>query len=332
MLHFIFSLDYEIYGNGEGSLSDLVVDPTNELMQIFEKHNQKFVVFAECAEFLKIKEFQSDPGIELIESQLKFLHQNHYEIGLHLHPQWVGAQFRNGSWELDFSKINICKIPHAERDALIEDSIAFLRNSVQDKMFCPATFRSGLWLMQPTLPIVESLEKFNIPLDSSMFKGGFNRINGLNYRAALREKKKFWRIENDITVSDPGGRILEIPIYSEMVWSYKMLSSDRKKSTEYRPSFYKHKTLNQKVREKLDYLRLTYPMKLDFTKMGYDELVWMTNRIIKRHKENHSIPIVLIGHSKNKFDFSTVDRFLTYLSGFESIKVTTFREFKKIIN
>jgi hypothetical protein len=50
MLEVIFTLDYEIYGNGRGSLQDLIYTPAEKLEEIFKGHNVPFVAFIEVAE------------------------------------------------------------------------------------------------------------------------------------------------------------------------------------------------------------------------------------------------------------------------------------------
>ena len=58
MIECIFTLDYEIYGNGQGSLRDLVLDPTQRLAEVFQEFDAPFVVFAEAVEFAKMEEVQ----------------------------------------------------------------------------------------------------------------------------------------------------------------------------------------------------------------------------------------------------------------------------------
>ena len=57
MIECIFTIDYEIYGNGEGSLRELVYEPAEKLKDIFLKHNVRFVNFVEAAEFEMIEKF-----------------------------------------------------------------------------------------------------------------------------------------------------------------------------------------------------------------------------------------------------------------------------------
>ena len=50
MIECIFTIDYEIYGNGEGSLQELVYEPAQRLMVVFEEWDARFVNFVEVAE------------------------------------------------------------------------------------------------------------------------------------------------------------------------------------------------------------------------------------------------------------------------------------------
>ena len=36
MIECVFTLDYEVYGNGEGSLRELVLDPARQLTELFQ--------------------------------------------------------------------------------------------------------------------------------------------------------------------------------------------------------------------------------------------------------------------------------------------------------
>ena len=66
MIECIFTVDYEIYGNGEGSLRELVLEPAEKLKIIFRKHNARFVVFVEAAELEIIGSERADQAIGLV--------------------------------------------------------------------------------------------------------------------------------------------------------------------------------------------------------------------------------------------------------------------------
>ena len=104
MIECIFTIDYEIYGNGEGSLKELVFEPAERLKAIFDRAGAKFVVFVEAAELKRIDACRADPAIDRVKDQIRKFHQDGFEIGLHLHPQWCNARYEDGQWDLDYAE------------------------------------------------------------------------------------------------------------------------------------------------------------------------------------------------------------------------------------
>ena len=72
MIECIFTIDYEIYGNGEGSLRELVYEPAQKLISVFNRWNARFVSFVEAAEFQMIETAGTDSGIKLVKEQILF--------------------------------------------------------------------------------------------------------------------------------------------------------------------------------------------------------------------------------------------------------------------
>ena len=93
MVECVFTIDYEIYGNGEGSLRELVYEPARQLKEIFDQAGVKFVAFVEVAELQKIDAVHSDEAIDDVKRQIRELHEQGFEIALHLHPQWSNARY-----------------------------------------------------------------------------------------------------------------------------------------------------------------------------------------------------------------------------------------------
>ena len=70
MIECIFTIDYEIYGNGQGSLRDLIHSPAASLVDVFNKWNSKFVAFVEVAELERIEEAGTDKAIADVNEML----------------------------------------------------------------------------------------------------------------------------------------------------------------------------------------------------------------------------------------------------------------------
>ena len=226
MIECIFTIDYEIYGNGEGSLAELVHEPARQLKSIFDHAGAKCVFFVEAAELEMIENLNADPVVQDVKSQLHDLYRQGHEIALHLHPQWYNARYESGRWILDYGEYNLCLLPEERIIEIVDRSINYLRAVLDDPEYRPVSFRAGNWLFQPTMPAARVLSERGIKIDSSVFKGGVQRQYGLDYRRASKNGD-FWRFREDVNRPDSRGDILELPIYTKRVPFWKMITGKR---------------------------------------------------------------------------------------------------------
>jgi len=331
MIEVVFTLDYEIYGNGKGSLGELVYEPTRKLKDIFDQTGAKMVVFVEAAEMEKIEESGTDPAIHEVRNQIRSLQRDGYEIALHIHPQWYNARREDGQWVLDYGEYNMCVLPRERIIQIVDRAIKYLGDVQDAPGFVPLSFRAGNWLFQPALPAAGVLVQRGVKVDSSVFKGGFQRRQGLDYRRALRNGY-CWRFGNDVNVEHSDGTLLELPIYTQMVPFWKMATGKRiglqqKGGGGAKPG-------NERLSRLSDFLRFKYPLKFDFCRMTLEELIRMLNTVIEKDRDDPSSfkPLVAIGHTKDLVDTGTVESFLSYLRE-KKMPVSTFREvYEKCVN
>jgi hypothetical protein len=324
MIECIFTIDYEIYGNGLGSLRELVYEPARKLKDTFDGAGAKMVVFVEVAELEKIELLKTDPMIKEVKKQTRELHQQGHEIGLHLHPQWCNARYEEGKWVLDYSEYNLCTLAKERIGQIADRSIAYLRNALGAADFIPHSFRAGNWLFQPTGTAARVLAEYGIKVDSSVFKGGLQHEHGLDYRRASRNGY-FWRFGDDVNTPDPNGKLLEIPIFTQMVPLWKMATAKRIGLQQKGSSG--ARTPKQRLNRFRDMARFWLPLKLDFCRMSLKELTRMVDAVIVEDRQDPSSfkPLIAIGHTKDLSDFETVDSFLAYLRRM-GIAVSTMRD------
>src|ERR1700730_212490 len=322
MIECIFTLDYEVYGNGTGSLKELVYEPAKRLQEIFRKWNARFVNFVEVAELRQIEIYGTDPGISDIKRQIQEFYREGFEIGLHLHPQWCNARHENGKWILDYEEYNLCTLPRPRISQIVEQSLTYLREAVGQSGFTPVSFRAGNWLFQPTEIAASVLADKGIQIDSSVFKGGLQHDNTLDYRPALGNGY-YWSFGRDVNKPDPLGQWIEVPIYTEMVPFWRMPTSKRLGFTG--GVGMNTRSAKQKLNRALDFLRLWDPRELDFCRMTLSELTSALDRIVYEDQDSPEVyrPIVAIGHTKDLTDPQTVDAFLSFLHE-KQIAVSTF--------
>jgi hypothetical protein len=324
VIEVVFTLDYEIYGNGEGSLRELVYEPARRLKGVFDEFGAKFLVFVETAELEKIDGCRTDTAIEEVKAQVRDFHHHGFEIGLHLHPQWCNARYENGRWELDYREYNLCTLPEHRIQEIVRGAIDYLRGLLAEPGFVPLSFRAGNWLFQPSETAARVLAREGMKIDSSVFKGGVQHKHKLDYRGAL-QNGCFWAFNGDVLTVDAAGPMLEIPIYTKMVPFWKMATSKRLGLQQHGSSG--AKIARQKWSRLRDFARFYQPLKFDFCRMTLDELMKMVETAIREDEENPAAykPIVAIGHTKDLVDLETVQAFLAFLKK-KGITVSTLRE------
>jgi hypothetical protein len=324
LIDFVFTIDYEIFGNGTGRLDELVYEPARQLKDLFQKHGARFVVFVEAAEFEKIETYGTDPAIDSVKKQIREFYTDDFEIALHLHPQWSNARYEQGQWRLDLTEYNLCVLPKVRISEIVDASVGYLRSVVGQPGFTPLSFRAGNWLFQPTKTAASVLAEKGIKIDSSVFKGGLQRKNNLDYRGSLKNGY-YWPFSEDVNEPDPKGPWLEVPIHSEMVAPWKMATAKR---MAYKNQYgVTSQSTGSKLIRGLDFLRFRYPLKLDFCRMTLQEMISMMDRVIQQDRKDPEIyrPIISIGHTKDLSDFAAVDSLLSFLKA-NQIEVSTFNE------
>ena len=323
MVECLFTIDYEIYGNGSGSLHELVYEPTRNLQIIFNRAGVKFVNFVEVCEFEQIERQGTSPALQDIRRQIRELHERGHEIGLHIHPQWTNARYLNDSWALDYSEYNLCTLGSERISYVVDHAIAWLRDVLGDPAFSPLSFRAGNWLIQPTRDVAQVLTSRGLKIDSSVFKGGLQHMHQLDYRIA-RRNGYFWRFQDDVNVPDPLGGLLELPIHTEMVPFWRMITMKRMGLQKKGMATTNHSTANRLKRFR-DYLRPSYPLKFDFCRMTLSELTSMVEKVLRADELSRSVlkPLVAIGHTKDLTDLATIEAFLFWLKE-RDIPISTF--------
>lgn len=322
MIECIFTIDYEIYGNGEGSLRELVYEPAERLKEIFLKWDARFVVFVEVAELEIIEAHGTDPAIDLVKQQIRDFHRDGFELGLHLHPQWYNGRHERGRWRLDYTEYNLCSLPEGRIVEIVDRAIAYLRRILNVPYFTPLSFRAGNWLFQPSRTLAKVLAERGIKVDSSVFKGGVQHQHGLDYRRAL-QNGPYWTFTNDVNVPAQPGTMLELPIETQMVPTWRVLTA--KRIGLQRKSSSGNQIPAARLCRLLDFLRFRQPLKYDFCRMTIDELTSAAANAIRSDQEDSTgwHPLVAIGHTKDLIDLETPQLLLSYLKKKE-VTVSTF--------
>lgn len=248
----IWTLDYEIHGNGDGNPMELMVEPTYRLMNLLEKYHQRLTIMADVAEILCFKRYLAETGrddyhVAEIEEQLRDAIRRGHEVQLHIHSSYFKAVHNGHSFDQCIEEYNMAALPIERIDEMVTECIAYLENLLRPvkKDYKVWLFRAANWSMMPTENLYKVLVKNGITHDTSVFKGGVQGGNVCyDYREAYDNLFAYPASEKNINIKDERGELIELPIYTEMRPFWDFISVVRI-FRMVRAKFHRHKTKTQ---------------------------------------------------------------------------------------
>jgi hypothetical protein len=337
MLNAIFTLDYEIHGNGEGSPEKLMLEPTHRMLDQFARHGAKLTVMADVAEILKFKEFKEKTGrdvfhYEAIADQLRETVRRGHDVQLHLHASYFNSRYADGRWAQDWSEYNFAGLPYERLNEIVRIGKNYLEQLLQpvNRNYRCVAFRAANWAVSPSQNVVRALTANGIRIESSVFKHGRrDGIVSFDYSNAHSHLAPWPADENDICRRDTQSRLTEVPIYCERRWLGAFLTLNR----IYRAGqTRKHSIHNSsgpgngrthspaKTNKLLSRLKLPFRLhawKADFNQCSGRQLA----RALARAEADfgssaEALPFVLIGHSKiyTRLNEWSLDPFLAFVA------------------
>lgn len=352
MIKVLFTSDYEIHGNGEGSPLKLMVEPTYRMMELFDKYGAKLTIMADVAEILKFKEYyqktnRDDFNYKDITEQLKFAVNNGHDVQLHIHSSYYDAVFQNGRWKSNWAEYNLAELSFDRQKAIITEGKNFLEDILQPvkKDYKCYAFRAANWSMMPSKNIVKALIENHIVIDSSVFKyGSRSGMINFDYSSAF-DKTLPWPVdETDVRLKNESGRLFEFPIFCEerklknfisLNRFYRVLQSrihnfkdaepfNVPKQTEENTSAAKESNFFSKINKR-------HALKADFNQCTGRQLIKQLKSVQNDYKGiDIDIPFVTIGHSKlfNKLNEISLKPFLKFVNDNRNeLSFATFNNF-----
>lgn len=319
MLHVIFTLDYEIHGNGDGCPQQLMVKPTGKLLQLFDRYGAKLTIMADVAEIIKFNEYKlkynrDDYYFDSISDQLRRAIRGGHDVQLHIHPSYFNAQNYSGRWSQDWSAYNFADLRFDTLNKMVERCKRFLTDLLkkENKNYECIAFRAANWAVSPSKNVVRSLINNGIEIDTSVFKYGKREgIVSFDYSNAFSEIIP-WKVnENDICKNDVNGKLWEFPIYSErrsiisfltLMRIYRAIQTRLHRVKNISGREEESDLKEEKRRNTVDNLKFfleKQTWKADFNQCTGRQLIKTLQYVQAKYRGFSSgIPFVLIGHSK----------------------------------
>ena len=219
MLRVIFTLDYEIHGNGEGCPYELMVEPTARLLRLFDAYGAKLTIMADIAEILKFKEYADQHGKDDyhyrdIAAQLQTAVRGGHDVQLHIHSSYFNAIHDGRRWVQDWAEYNFAGLSPCRLDELIRLGKNLLESFLQpvNPAYRCNVFRAANWSISPSKNVVRALVENGIEIDTSVFKyGQRDGIVSFDYSNAQSELLPWRASEEDICSSRPAWPSMGVP-------------------------------------------------------------------------------------------------------------------------
>jgi hypothetical protein len=350
MLKAIFTLDYEIHGNGEGCPQKLMVEPTGRMMDLFEQYGAKLTIMADVAEILKFREYKEQQGrddyhSDAIEGQLRDAIRRGHDVQLHLHASYFNARHAAGYWRQDWSEYNFAGLGLDRLRQMVKLGKEYLETLLRpiNSRYCCSAFRAANWSVSPSANVVRALVENGIQIDTSVFKHG--RRNGLvnfDYSQAFSALLPWRASEADINRVDKNSSLFEFPIYTEARWVGAFLTPQRiyrslmSRAHKVSPEKGNATSIgvggnNKKRQRGLSWLAERQAWKADFNQCSGRQLIRALDRAeVEYGNTKVDLPFVLIGHSKlfSRFNQWSLRSFLKHVAKHPNrFGFATFAEF-----
>lgn len=221
MIHLALTHDWELRGDGSGDIERIQFAPMRQLLEVYAKFDARTTFLPDVMQQLRFSRLEArHPELKSLadfwdEHAREAFRQGH-DIQLHLHPQWLNAQYENGSWRLD-GDWSILNYDREAAATMLADAKQYLENLLQplDSSYRCLAFRAGALAAAPSDHLFRSLASLGIQLDVSIAGGLIvnNRNLQLDYRNCEETFLPFYPVMEDARrVSDEREDIVCVPL------------------------------------------------------------------------------------------------------------------------
>lgn len=296
----IFTLDYEMFGDGSGNATREQCIPTAHLANVLELNSARATLFVEVGQLIYFRKHGIEDGYLPVEAQLRELAARGHDVQLHIHPMWFFAPPpRLGKPLLDIDRFDLSVLPPDDAEAIVVEGCAYLRKIMAPVLpeYRPIAYRAGAWSMRKHVRLFEILARNGILIDSTIAPGAHFRSAYGAYDYRQYQMQPSWH----------EGPLLEFPILTTRRPLAAIAYINRYGIDARRiiGSLYKAPLANvgrSKVNRAIEIISRTH-MMADFNLLAPKVLASMIARHVAKYSSavNGPIPVVLIGHSKSTY-------------------------------
>lgn len=352
------TLDYELFGNGDGDVIKDIIEPTDKFLEICHEFNINITIFFEVVEYWKLKEkyesgynmgYSTNPA-DLMSSQIKKAYKFGHDIQLHVHPQWLDAEYINNKWKVNNNLWRLSDLPELPNEDINhglyfifsrgKETLEDLIKTIDPNYTCQI-LRAGGFNVFPSANIARSMRKTGLLADSSVYAGGYsNSTKRLYDYRSIPNTIQCWSTFNDnlLDWKNEGTSTSDIPIYEFPIFAKQMRKYERYDLHRLKNKFTKRSSIrtnfeqveetivcNRNIKQFFEYEAVTF----DYCLLSYQKQIKFIKNAAEIFNFNKNVgsPFTLIGHSKELSNFDNLFSFFSFIYSMEpSIKFVTLSE------
>ena len=324
----ILSSDYELFGDGSGSVTSEQITTTTHLLQILQPYGAKLTVMFEYGQYAAYERYSTlNPQFRKdnnnIKKQLIALIANGHDIQLHYHAQWHHARYDSitQKFQLDLDKVDICSLPYESIVSVLKEGKHFLETLLQpykDDYECIG-FRAGSWAVSDEAKLLRALKECGFTVDSSVVPNTKFESEQVNFEYKNSPHQyKYWYVNTELSKNVHYSRFIELPLFTcknsfaflKYLNVKYYISKKRVKQRYTQKISEKNFSFYQKIKK---ILTRDYYMA-DLNTMSSATLLSMVQCILKDNiHTDETIPVMFIAHSKVSYGIDELHHFFSYL-------------------
>lgn len=224
MLNICLSFDYELFlGKNFSSDEEVLFRPTYKIMKALKENEVSGTFFADVCSIEQHKKYGKINYIKEFTEQIKEMEKQNQDVQLHIHPNWLCSEWKDGEWKFDLDSYRIHyfgfdKTASNHAAAIIKNGIDFLNEAlmpVKNDYICCA-YRAGGFSIQPHEELVKALLDSGIMIDSSIAPHLKSLSQTNHYDFSKPPKVWNWWLSSKDEWNKPGSEkidsIFEVPV------------------------------------------------------------------------------------------------------------------------
>ena len=230
----LITFDYELFlGRRSGSVSNCLILPTYELLDVLNKYKIKAIFFVDLTYLSQLKRIKKSnksamSDFKKIENQLRKIQNSGHKIYWHIHPHWLDAVYlpEINQWDVsNKERFAINNLTQNEISYIFQQSFEILKEFKLNEE--AVGFRAGGLYVQPFSKLKPFFEKYNIHYDFSVLQGARSSDGQGRFSFDYSDCPKLpvYRFTNDVIKSDKNGLFTEISMKQiELKNGYKIVN------------------------------------------------------------------------------------------------------------